>query len=80
MISCKEKQVLLGIHMVGTGAIELISAGITALEMAARDEDLIFPNYPHPSVNEGLLEAVEALRNQAIHISPKSINEQKLKV
>ncbi len=80
VISCKEKQVLLGIHMVGTGAIELISAGITALEMAARDEDLIFPNYPHPSVNEGLLEAVEALRNQAIHIPPKSINEQKLKV
>ncbi|UOE57547.1 dihydrolipoyl dehydrogenase [Bacillus sp. CMF12] len=80
VISCKEKQVLLGIHMVGTGAIELISAGITALEMAARDEDLIFPNYPHPSVNEGLLEAVEALRNQAIHIPPKSKNEQKLKV
>ncbi|KON88635.1 dihydrolipoamide dehydrogenase [Sporosarcina globispora] len=80
VISCKEKQVFLGIHMVGTGAIELISAGITALEMAARDEDLIFPNYPHPSVNEGLLEAVEALRNQAIHIPPKSLKAQKIKV
>ncbi|MCM3091658.1 MULTISPECIES: dihydrolipoyl dehydrogenase [unclassified Cytobacillus] len=80
VISCREKQVLLGIHMVGSGAIELISSGITALEMGAREEDLIFPNYPHPSVNEGLLEAVEAVRNRAIHIPPTSKKTQKVKV
>ncbi|MCS0652649.1 dihydrolipoyl dehydrogenase [Cytobacillus firmus] len=80
VISCRKKQVLLGIHMVGSGAIELISAGITALEMGARDEDLIFPNYPHPSINEGLLEAVEALKNLAVHIPPLSKKTQKIKV
>lgn len=79
VISEKEQRVLLGIHMVGHGAVELISSGITALEMAARDEDLIFPNYPHPSMNEGLLEAVEALKNQAIHIPP-SLKKERLKV
>ncbi len=79
VISNKENHVLLGIHMVGHGAVELISSGITAMEMAARDEDLIFPNYPHPSVNEGLLEAVEALKKQAIHLTPIK-KKERLKV
>ncbi|MBT2688180.1 dihydrolipoyl dehydrogenase [Bacillus sp. ISL-47] len=76
VISDKEKHVLLGFHMVGHGAVELISSGITALEMAARDEDLIFPHYPHPSMNEGLLEAVEALKKQAVHLPPGLIKER----
>ncbi|MDQ0269633.1 dihydrolipoyl dehydrogenase family protein [Cytobacillus purgationiresistens] len=71
IIMDKENHVLLGIHMMGEGVIELISNGITTLEMAARDEDLIAPLYPHPSINEGMMEAAEALRNQAIHIFSK---------
>lgn len=64
----KESYRLLGMHMIGHGAIELISSGILSLEMVARDEDLRFPFYPHPSINESLLEAVEAINNQAIHL------------
>ena len=59
----RESNRLLGMHMIGNGAIELISSGIISLEMIARDEDLQFPLYPHPSVNESLLEAVEAIKN-----------------
>jgi dihydrolipoamide dehydrogenase len=55
----------------------LISNGIQALEMAARDEDIKFPSYPHPSINEALLEAVEAFKGEAIHSVPK---KQKVKV
>jgi dihydrolipoamide dehydrogenase len=73
----KQSDLLLGIHMIGAGAIELISNGIQALEMAARDEDFRFPNYPHPSVNEALLEAVEAFKGEAIHSVPK---KQKVKI
>ncbi len=64
----KESYRLLGMHMIGHGAIELISSGILSLEMISRDEDLRFPFYPHPSMNESLLEAVEAINNQAIHL------------
>ncbi|MCD7036481.1 FAD-dependent oxidoreductase [Metabacillus sp. GX 13764] len=71
VISDEETEILLGIHIIGDGALELISTGITALEMAAREEDLTFPFYPHPSINEGLLEAVEALAGKAIHLVPK---------
>ncbi|RNA69750.1 dihydrolipoyl dehydrogenase [Alteribacter keqinensis] len=62
--------VLLGFHAIGKGAVELISNGVTALEMAARDEDLSYPYYPHPSLNENWLEAVEGLTGKAIHAPP----------
>ncbi|MDQ0218734.1 dihydrolipoyl dehydrogenase [Peribacillus cavernae] len=71
VVSNAENDVILGIHLYGSNAIELISTGILALEMAAREEDIKFPLFPHPSNNEGLLEAVEALVNQAIHQVPK---------
>jgi len=73
----KESDLLLGVHLIGQGAVELISNGIQALEMAARDEDIKFPSYPHPSINEALLEAVEAFKGEAIHSVPK---KQKVKV
>lgn len=58
----KKTDLLLGVHLMGEGAVEMISSGILALEMAARDEDVTFPAYPHPSLNEALLEAAEALQ------------------
>ncbi|WP_096435552.1 dihydrolipoyl dehydrogenase [Alteribacter populi] len=62
---------LLGFHTIGQGAVELISHGVTALEMVARDEDLSYPFYPHPSLNENWLEAVEGIKGRAIHMAPE---------
>lgn len=59
IISEQESERILGVHMIGSHAIELISTAITALELVARNEDLKFPLYPHPSFNEVLLEAIE---------------------
>ena len=64
----KQSHRLLGMHMIGHGSIELISNGIFSLEMVARDEDFRFPFYPHPSINESLQEAIEAIHEQAIHL------------
>ena len=55
----KETERLLGLHMIGEGAAELISTAIVAGEMVARIEDLQYPLYPHPSYHEALLTAVE---------------------
>ncbi|ASK62628.1 dihydrolipoyl dehydrogenase [Virgibacillus phasianinus] len=71
VIKDSETDLLLGIHIIGAGAIELISTGVTALEMVAREEDLRFPSYPHPSMNEGLMEALDGLSDMAIHAPPK---------
>jgi dihydrolipoamide dehydrogenase len=70
VISEAKSDVVLGIHIMGAGAIELISSGIIGLEMVGREEDFTFPLYPHPSMNECLLEAVEALQAKAIHLPP----------
>lgn len=71
VIKDRETDLLVGFHMIGAGAIELISTGVTALEMVAREEDLRFPSYPHPSMNEGFMEALDGLSNMAIHTPPR---------
>ncbi|WP_054706207.1 FAD-dependent oxidoreductase [Bacillus sp. JCM 19041] len=58
---------VLGVHMIGEGAAELIFAGTLGLEMGARDEDLIFPMYPHPGFSEVMMEAAEGWHGLAIH-------------
>ncbi|SEQ89052.1 dihydrolipoyl dehydrogenase [Piscibacillus halophilus] len=67
VVSDAKTEIILGIHMIGSGAIELSSSFVQLLEMAAKEEDVHFPNYAHPSMNEGLLEAVEALTGHSIH-------------
>ncbi|MEI5909011.1 FAD-dependent oxidoreductase [Bacillus spongiae] len=71
VIKEKGTDLLLGVHMIGAGAVELISSATIGLEMVAREEDLLYPFYPHPSMNEGLLEAIEGLEGKAIHAMPK---------
>ncbi|WP_282137609.1 dihydrolipoyl dehydrogenase [Rossellomorea aquimaris] len=71
VVSDSETDLILGIHMMGMGAAELITSGVLGLEMAARDEDFRFPLYPHPSMNESLLEAVEGLKGEAVHMPPR---------
>jgi dihydrolipoamide dehydrogenase len=71
VISHLENGTILGVHIMGEGAIELITSGILSLEMIAREEDLRFPFYPHPSINESVIEAIESLNEEAIHLPPR---------
>ncbi|MFS0689224.1 dihydrolipoyl dehydrogenase [Sporosarcina sp. 179-K 8C2 HS] len=70
VISDSTTDLVVGIHMIGEGAIEMSGSFVQLLEMAAKEEDITFPTYAHPSYNEGLLEAVEGLSGQAIHATP----------
>jgi dihydrolipoamide dehydrogenase len=76
VISHLENETILGVHMMGEGAIEMISSGILSLEMVAREEDIKFPFYPHPSMNEGILEAMESLNSEAIHLPPQKTQKK----
>ncbi|MBM7840084.1 dihydrolipoamide dehydrogenase [Alkalihalobacillus xiaoxiensis] len=67
---------LLGVHIIGEGAAELIHSGTIGLEMGARHEDFIFPMYPHPSFAEVVMEAVEGLEGLAIHQPPSKQTKQ----
>ncbi|WP_330502225.1 dihydrolipoyl dehydrogenase [Peribacillus frigoritolerans] len=63
--------ILLGMHMVGADASNLIGEGVLALELAARVEDIALSMHPHPTLTEGWLEAAEAVLGHAIHIVNK---------
>lgn len=70
VISDSTTDLVVGIHMIGDGAIEMSASYVQLLEMAAKEEDITFPAYAHPSFNEGLLEAAEGLIGQSIHAAP----------
>ncbi|MBH0172105.1 dihydrolipoyl dehydrogenase [Fictibacillus sp. 23RED33] len=71
-----KSDVVLGIHMMGAGAAEMIQAGTFALEMVAREEDLSYPVYAHPALNEAWLEAIESVSGKAIHVPPARKKEK----
>lgn len=68
MIGDKKTGRLLGVHIVGAEASNLISEAALALELGARVEDLALTIHPHPTLPETLMECAEATLGHAIHI------------
>jgi dihydrolipoamide dehydrogenase len=62
---------LLGVHIVGAEASNLISEAALALEMGAMVEDLALTVHPHPTLPEILMEGAEAALGHPIHIFQK---------
>jgi dihydrolipoamide dehydrogenase len=59
---------ILGIHIVGPSATDLISEAVLALETVATAEDMAMSIHPHPTLGEALMEAAAASLGHAIHI------------
>ena len=59
---------IVGIHIVGPSASDLISEAALALEMVATAEDMSLTIHPHPTLGEALMEASAAALGHAIHI------------
>lgn len=59
---------LLGVHIVGPHASDLLGEAGLALEMAATATDLSLTIHAHPTLGESVLEAAENVHRQAIHI------------
>ncbi|WP_404441981.1 FAD-dependent oxidoreductase [Sutcliffiella horikoshii] len=75
-VTDSKSDLVLGIHIMGAQAVEMISTGTIALEMVARQEDMLFPSYPHPSVSESMWESVEDLEGIAIHKVPRATKQK----
>lgn len=58
---------LLGIHMVGVGAGDIVHQGMIALEFVSSIEDLQLMTFAHPTVSEAVHEAVLSADGRAIH-------------
>jgi dihydrolipoamide dehydrogenase len=59
---------VLGIHIVGPNASDLISEAALALEVAATAEDVALTIHPHPTLGEAMMEAAAHSIGHAIHI------------
>ncbi len=68
VIADAENDLLLGVHILGPGASDLIAEAALALEMAATAGDLALTVHPHPTLAENLMEAAENLHRRAVHI------------
>ena len=68
MVVEKDTDLLLGVHIVGPHASDLLGEAGLALEMAATASDIALTIHAHPTLGESVLEAAEAVHKQAIHI------------
>ncbi|SMB96261.1 dihydrolipoyl dehydrogenase [Deinococcus hopiensis] len=68
MVVEKDTDLLLGVHIVGPHASDMLGEASLALEMAATATDIALTIHAHPTLGESVLEAAEAVHKQAIHI------------
>lgn len=59
---------VLGLHIAGNSATELITSGALAMRLEATVQELVTTIYAHPTVGEAVHEAAESVFGRAIHI------------
>ncbi|HLK92406.1 MAG TPA: dihydrolipoyl dehydrogenase [Polyangia bacterium] len=67
VIDAGSKEVL-GIHVVGNGASDIIAEAALAIEMGALADDISLTIHAHPTLPEAIMEAAKASLGEAIHI------------
>ena len=68
VIAGKEHREILGIHMVGPRATDLMVEGALAIGTESTLDEIIATIHPHPTVGEAIREAALAADKRAIHI------------
>lgn len=79
IIADAKTHVVLGVHVVGPEASNIISEAALAIEMGARLEDMALTIHPHPTLGETMMEAAEAALGHAIHVIQKPIGKPGLR-
>lgn len=68
VLADKKTDEILGMHIIGARAADLIAEGVTAMEFRASAEDLTRMSHAHPTFSEAIKEAaLAATDNRAIH-------------
>jgi dihydrolipoamide dehydrogenase len=68
VIADADSKIVLGLHMAGAGVTNMISEAALAVELGAQLEDIAATIHPHPTLSEGMQEAVESAMKIAIHL------------
>ena len=67
MLACAQTDRILGVHIIGANASELISEGVVAMEFGAASEDLARICHAHPTLSEVVHEAALACDKRPLH-------------
>ncbi|HEX4007874.1 MAG TPA: dihydrolipoyl dehydrogenase [Acidobacteriaceae bacterium] len=59
---------ILGVHIIGPQATELIAEAVTALELEATVEEMMFTIHAHPTLAEAMLDGFGAVEGMAINV------------
>lgn len=62
---------ILGVHLLGPHATDLIAEGALAVQLGATADDLAWTTHAHPTLPEAVLEAALDFRDAAIHMSSR---------
>jgi len=68
MLACKKTDQILGAHIVGANAGELIQEVVVGMEFKAASEDIALTSHGHPGLSEAVKEAALATFFKAIHM------------
>jgi dihydrolipoamide dehydrogenase len=68
VIIAESNDMVLGVHIVGPEASNMIAEAALAIEMGACAEDIVRTIHTHPTLPEALPEAIESAYGEAIHI------------
>ena len=71
VLSEKKTDTILGVHVFGPAAAEIVQQALISMEFGASSEDIALTMFSHPTVSEAFHEAALASNNQAIHIGNK---------
>ena len=67
VLACKETDRILGVHIIGANASELISEAVVAMEFGGASEDLARICHAHPTLSEAVHEAALACDKRPLH-------------
>ena len=59
---------ILGVHIIGPQATELIAEAVTALELEATVEDMMWTIHAHPTLSEAMLDGFSSVEGMAINV------------
>ncbi|MCM8786343.1 MAG: dihydrolipoyl dehydrogenase [Candidatus Omnitrophica bacterium] len=71
VIADKKTEKIIGMHIIGKGATELISFGTLAIKLGIKIKEIEKILYCHPTFAEGIMEAINDLNKKSIHLPPK---------
>lgn len=70
IIAKKEDNTIIGVHIMGPHASDLIHEGVVAIEKKFTPEDIGNIIHAHPTLSESFVEAVLGIKGEAIHLIP----------